>query len=100
MFINDVSRGTICMKVPSYINGAIVSESGELTESWQNVFVQLFDEMQANLSDEGVVSPSQSSANISIIEPNASPGTLIFDSDTNELKVRLSDGTFHVVQTV
>jgi len=88
------------MKVPDYVNAKVIDENGMMSDIWRNIQNQLLTELQKNFSDEGLVPPMQSTANISVINPSATNGTLIYDEDTNELKVRLSDGNFHVIQTV
>lgn len=92
------------MIIPNFVHDKVVDGEGNLTPQWIMFFTQLLDQMQLNLSEEGIVAPSQTTSNITIIEsdPNNVPlnGTLLYDSTTNQLKVRLSDGTFHVIQTV
>jgi hypothetical protein len=95
------------MKVPVYINDLLVDEERKMTAPWETLFNQLFTEMQSNLSDEGLVAPSQTTVNIGVIQdaqntdgndiyPN---GTILYDSTTNQLKVKIS-GVFRVIQVV
>lgn len=56
------------------------------TEEWQNIWDQLFQTLQLNASEEGLVPPSQSTANIAIIEPTSKEGTIIYDSTTKQFK--------------
>lgn len=91
------------MIIPNFVQDKLVDSTGAMTPNWVMFFSQLIDQMQANLSDEGVVIPSQTTANISVIkdhDPAPLNGTIIYDSTTNQLKVKLSDGNFHVITTV
>lgn len=88
------------MNVPNFIHDKFVDENGYLTDGWRLFFNQLINEMNENLSQEGIVMPSQTTANADIIKTDALNGTILYDSTTNELKVRLNDGNFHVIQTV
>lgn len=88
------------MNVPNFIHDKFVDENGYLTDGWRLFFNQLINEMNENLSQEGIVMPSQTTDNADIIKTDALNGTILYDSTTNELKVRLSDGNFHVIQTV
>lgn len=88
------------MNVPNFIHDKFVDENGYLTDGWRLFFNQLINEMNENLSQEGIVMPSQTTDNADIIKTDALNGTILYDSTTNELKVRLNDGNFHVIQTV
>ncbi len=68
------------MKVPNYLHSNIVDSSGNITEEWEVLIGQILSELQINFSDEGLVSPSQSTTNIGIISPKAKNGTFLFDS--------------------
>lgn len=103
------------MIVPTMIKSQFVDKDGFLTDEAKNLMEQLLQNMQQNLSNEGVVVPSQSAANIAIIQNGtdalgnqiALKGTLIFDtSEVNggsgpapngQLKILLQDGTFHPI---
>jgi len=104
----------IVIPVPN--NPQMVDKEGNSTSDWGNFFDQNIQQMQINLSDEGFVIPSVSSANNSVNPPasggqlaqvqasygqqtGAQLGTLIYDPNTNQLKVLLSDGTFHAITT-
>lgn len=81
----------------------LLDESGNLTSSWSLLFTQLFNQMQVNISDDGMVVPSLSSNEIT---HNADPtnantvpdGTLFYDNDGHELKVKIN-GVVKVVTT-
>lgn len=88
------------MKIPNYVHDRLVDENGEITEQWDVLISQLLTELQIATSEEGFVIPTQPTTNITIIETDAQNGTLLYDKDTNQLKVRLNDGLFHVIQTI
>lgn len=96
------------MNIPNYENTQAVEENGYFTDYWQILWQQLFTELQANAGNEGLVVPTLSSDPNSVdppavggqlaqIQTTAQNGTLVYDTFTNELKVRLNDGTFHVI---
>jgi len=87
------------MNVPSWVHNRLVNPDGTITEEWEIMINQLLSQLNINFSDEGLVAPSQTTANINTIETNAQNGTLLYDSITNTLKVRLSDGSFHTIMT-
>lgn len=55
--------------------------------------------LQSNISQNGLVSPTNTTADITTLSSSMPDGTLWYDNDTNELKVRIS-GTVRVVQLV
>lgn len=95
------------MYVPVMCKEKLVNDQGFVSDAWKTFFEQLVQNMQQALSDEGIVIPSQSSANMGIIQPNALVGTLIFNTSAvnggsgpapnGQLYVKLADGTFHPV---
>lgn len=91
-----------------------------MTPPWGNYFEQNTQQMQQSLSNEGFWIPSVSSANSSVSPPAAGGqlaqiaasygqqtgvnlGTLVYDPNTNQLKVLLSDSpttaSFHAITT-
>lgn len=103
------------MNVPSLPQERMVDENGMLTKAWQNYFEQQQQNMQQCLSNEGFVPPSQTNANMIIIQNGvdengnqvALPATLIFDTSAvnggsgpapnGQLNILLQDGTFHPI---
>jgi hypothetical protein len=55
--------------------------------------------LQQNISDNGLVTPSQTTVSITDLAAVMPDGTSWVDSDTNELKIKLG-GIIKVVQTV
>lgn len=98
------------MKIPNFIDVQVVETEGEnkgkFTETWRNIMTQLFQTLQQNASDESLVTPQQTTANIAQLQGanmQQYTGGLIYDSTTNQLKVSIFDpmsgtNTFKVVQ--
>lgn len=82
-------------------------DSKKISQMLLNFLIQLTQNMQQSLSNEGFLIPSMSSSDMAIIQTNALPGTLIFvtdvvnggasDAPNGQLFVRLNDGIFHPV---
>jgi hypothetical protein len=65
----------------------IVDENGNITDVWSLYFDQLTRALQTNFKPEGVVIPSQSADNISLLgDASASIGNIIYDSTNNQFK--------------
>jgi hypothetical protein len=89
----------------------INDELKDMDPAWRLYFDQLTNALQINAGLEGLVAPSQPTANIAVIAANqlqngsfsTAGGTLIYDSTTNQLKVAILSGgipTFHVITVV
>lgn len=89
------------MKIPSFIQERFVDENGYLTPSWAAVLMQLLSQLQINAGDEGLVTPSLSSSDITIVgtSTNLQNGTFIYDSTNNLLKATIA-GTFKQIVTM
>lgn len=87
------------MNIPNFDNVQFVDRNGYLTEYWQLILQQLFNELQQNASNEGLKAPQQPTLTINALNTAASTSALLYDSDTDELKVNIA-GTFKVVQVV
>lgn len=108
------------MIVPNVPTQPISDEDGNTTKAWDNFFEQTTQGMQQSLSNEGFWIPSVSSASNSVTPPTAGGqlaqvaasygqqngvnlGTLVYDPNTNQLKVLLSDSpttaSFHPITT-
>jgi len=104
----------LSMMIPSYVDIPVIDiQTGKLTDEWKVIIQQLLQQLQINAGTEGLVSPTLSSDINSVTPPtvggeiglleasgNVQNGTLIYDVFTDNLKVKLSDGTFHVVVTL
>jgi hypothetical protein len=85
------------MITPNVPTGPIVTKDENPTTEWKMFFSQLVQGMQIALSNEGFQLPSQVTEDIAKLTSSPN-GTLIYDSKTNEPKVRVS-GTFKVIET-
>lgn len=103
------------MIIPTFVQERLVDDQGFLTKPWQSLFEQLLQNMQQNLSEMGIVTPSQDSSNLAVIQNKLNPdgsyivqnGTLVFNtssvnggssgSPNGQLYIRLADNTFHPI---
>lgn len=81
------------MKIPPFTRQVFTEKSGFLSSPFQYFFDVLVQQMQENLSDDGLVVPSLTTQEINdVADPtndNSMPnGTLWYDTDTNELKLK------------
>lgn len=95
--------------IPNYVQEKLVDENGFLTPAWSNWFQQMITYMQNNLSQEGMVTPSLTTDEITEItaQDNAATGAaggltpkyhgaLMYDETTDQLKVNIN-GTIKTV---
>ena len=83
------------MNIPDLPVGTITEEDGNPTAPEYQFRQNLVQALQSVTSDEGLVPPSQTTANITIIQNatdtegnfSCAPGTLIYNTDTNQLQV-------------
>lgn len=102
------------MKIPNFSYAKIIDTTKEKfgfpTDDFYYFLQQFMTVLQQNAGTEGLVAPTLSSASASITPPTAGGqitaigsksvnGTLLYDSNTDKLMVRLNDGTFHTVTT-
>lgn len=87
------------MNIPPFLNDKYVDEQGYLTASQQIFNDQMNQLMQANLSDNGWQQPNQTTANINLIAPFMQNGTMWYDTDTDEPKIKVA-GVVRVIPTV
>lgn len=104
------------IRIPNLPMGKVVDENGFASDDEQTFRQTLISSLQDNFGSEGCVVPSQTTANITTIQDNTyidqatgdtvyscKGGTLVYDTDTNQLKVAILSGgvpTFHVVTVV
>lgn len=70
------------MKVPNIMNIQFFDAEGKMTPDGAAFFSQLTSELQKNFSEEGLVPPSQSTANVAVIEDAVpAPGTILIEVD-------------------
>jgi hypothetical protein len=83
------------MNVPDLPVAPLVDKEGKPTAPEMQFRQNLVQSLQTVTSSEGLVPPTQDTANIAIIQDNVTnqgvftclPGTLIYNTDTDELKV-------------
>lgn len=91
------------MRVPTLVRQRFVDKDGYLTASAQLYLDELNNQMQGNLSNEGLVTPGLPTDQINTIadtsNPNTKPdGTLWFDTNIQQLKVKIN-GIVLVIST-
>jgi hypothetical protein len=87
----------IFQQIPNFQNMQFVDpQSGELSAAWNLLLSQLFQALQANMSLQGLVPPSQSSTTIATIQPNAANGTIIYNTTANSAMININ-GTFKTI---
>jgi len=77
------------MKIPVFDNIKFVDKEGYLTPGWSNILQELFQSLQADFSDEGLVIPSQTAADIAKLT-DAPNWTVIGDTTNNLLKIKIN----------
>lgn len=96
------------MNIPNLPVDKMIDENGNPSGP-ELIFRQtLVQALQQGAGPEGLVVPSQTTSNITIIvnnqlpngEYSCLPGTLLFDSDLNELKVVILSGGVPTLKTV
>lgn len=86
------------MMFPSLVEAPILAEDGKsMHPVWLAAFQQLFQAAQSNFTPEGIITPGQSAANISILT-NSAPGTVLYNKDTNKGMIN-ENGIFKTITT-
>lgn len=83
---------------PNYTEMQVVDKDGKFTPTWRGIMQQLLTQLQINLSDNGFRIPNKISDDIKELKTSSTTGTLLYDSTTDELKVRLA-ADFKVIET-
>jgi len=95
------------MKIPSmdFRGQKVVNEDGTFTDVVQSFFDALNQTLTKEAGDEGLVMPTQTTDNMTVIQNNITKtptglevrtceyGTLIFDETTNKPMVAIDDGS-------
>ncbi len=85
------------MKFPTPLVGMqLVDKDGKLTSEGVHFFSLLLQPLQTNLSDEGVIVPTQPNENILKLNTSQSVGRIIFNTTTNRLMMN-NNGTYQNV---
>jgi len=79
------------MKIPTFMGGQVANDEGHYTADQQFYHDVLNQQLQENLSDDGFVIPSRTTADINAIAANSNEnarpdGTIWYDSDTSQWK--------------
>lgn len=86
------------MKIPNFIDTQVIDKDGRLTPTWKQILSQLFTELQLNLSDEGIIMPQQTTANISQLNISKYIGGLVYNIDTDKAMANIA-GTYKNIIT-
>ncbi len=86
------------MNIPNFDISRIAMPDGSLSPEAKLLFTQLFQELQGNASQEGLIPPGQPTETITSLNTPNLNGAFLYDTDTHQMKVNLN-GTFHVVTT-
>ena len=90
------------MNIPNLpVDKLIDDETKDLHENWRKFFDQLVNQLQVHASNEGIVHPTQSSANILKIQGNqlqnlsytAQYGTGLYNSSDNTMMFAVNNGS-------
>lgn len=89
------------MNVPDLPIDEFVTADRKLSDVGKNFFQQLISQLQNNFSNEGLVAPTQSSTNITIIQNNqngteqytCSYGTILYNSTGNSIQIAINNGS-------
>ena len=110
--MSKISRNKL--RVPNLPLGKIVDEQGNPTGDEQTFRQSLLTLLQQNMGTEGLVMPQQTASDIATIVANqvttqgatpatsftCQPGTLIYDSTNNQIKVVILVGSTPTLKTV
>jgi hypothetical protein len=88
------------MNIPNFENIKFVDNNGFLTDEWKNILTQLFQQLQTNLSAEGISVPKQSNANIIALSTAKSIGNIIYDNTSNQFKACVPSGLVGVYKII
>ncbi len=79
-------------KIPNFEDCPITDESGMLTPIWKNILAGTISFLQQNHSQEGLVLPQQSTANIGTLATIQSVGATVYDNVLNQFDMCLQTG--------
>lgn len=87
-------------RVANFLDTPVVNKDGQFTDEWRNIMQQVFQSLQLNFGNEGLVMPTQTDANITTIQnnvdnngnPTAQYGTILYDSTNNSIRISINNG--------
>ena len=92
------------VQIPNFEDMRFTDGKGHFTPSWKNIMQQFFGQIKKTISNEGIKIPQQTTVNITALNTLESVGALLYDSDTDELKVCIktspTTAIFKTVQVV
>lgn len=88
------------MKIPNLPDRQIplIDENKNMHPLWHMFFNQLIQEMQTNLSEEGIYIPSQSTDNIAKLQTGNPLSSIISNKDTGDVYLSIN-GQFKKITT-
>jgi hypothetical protein len=92
------------MNIPNFQDIPVIVKKGDdyfFSDEWRTILLALFETLQTNASNEGLVMPTQSAANITTIQNNqytngqysTAYGTMIYDSTDNSVRIAINNGS-------
>jgi hypothetical protein len=87
------------MNVPNFENIRAVDEKGMWTNDWRQLLTHLLQEMQSNLSDQGIFVPKLTATEIADLNTADSTAAMVYNTTTSKFMFN-ENGTFKTVQTV
>lgn len=85
------------MEIPAFINAQYTDKDGFLTSAFQFYNDQLNQVLRQNLSNDGYVFPSLTTAQITTVEPSVPNGTVWFNTTLAKLQVKTATG---IIETI
>jgi hypothetical protein len=73
--------------IPNFEDMQVVDKDGNFTPTWKNIMSSLVTFLQKNHSQEGLVSPQQTTSNINTLSTVRSVGSMIYNTDTNQYEI-------------
>ncbi len=86
------------MIIPSVPNAKMISPNGYLTDTWRVFFVQLVNQLQQFVNDEGYILPSQDQNNVDQLNTNEKIGGIIYN-ETGKFTQINTDGIYKNVSS-
>jgi hypothetical protein len=86
------------MNIPPFIKAKFVNQDGELSETWEKIMQQLFEEWQGKFGEEGCHMPQQAATNIARLDPTKTVGSIIYDNTNHKFMANVN-GTYKELKT-
>lgn len=87
--------------IPNFQNVPIIGSGGYWSDAWSLIMQQLISILQTNFGAEGVVVPTLTAAQITIVQNNqlsngeytCQYGTIVYNSDANSIMIAINNGS-------